>query len=63
MSSLKAIINKIISTAESNQLREHQEEISILRNIVYRLNAELNDYQIKYPSPSLQKSIKVMEWF
>ncbi len=50
---------KMNRTADSSQLKEHQEEISILRNIVFRLNAELSDYQIRYPSPSLHKSIKV----
>jgi hypothetical protein len=38
---------------------EQKEEISILRNIIHRLNIELSAYQAKFPSPMLQSSLKV----
>lgn len=41
--------------------KEYKDEITALRGIVHRLNAELSIYQCKYPqeSQSLQTSIKV----
>lgn len=43
------------------QIKDYKEEISALRIIVHKLNAELSLFQSKYPeaSPSLQASIKV----
>jgi len=42
-------------------LRTYKEEISILRNITYRLNIELSAYQARYPSGLLQASLKKKE--
>lgn len=60
------IKNLIESQKESvlyNQVNQLHLDINLLRNLVYRLNVELSNYQAKNPSPSLRSSIKVAFYF
>ena len=52
--------NTLDNKFESN-MKELKDEISILRNLIYRLNVELSYHQAKNPSQNLQTSIKVIE--
>ncbi|CAF0754557.1 unnamed protein product [Brachionus calyciflorus] len=58
---IKILIESRSESAWNTQVNELNREVSLLRNLVYRLNVELSSYQAKYPSPSLKTSLKKID--
>ena len=50
----------ILDDLNNIQLNELKNEVQALRSIIFRLNIELSSFQAKFPSPSLQNSLKVL---
>ncbi|RNA17008.1 centrosomal of 89 kDa isoform X2 [Brachionus plicatilis] len=58
---IKNLVESQRESALFSQVNQLHLEINLLRNLVYRLNVELSDYQAKNPSAALKSSIKKID--
>ena len=58
---IKSLTQNQSDSALKNEVNELNSEVSLIRNLVYRLNVELSNYQANFPSSSLQSSIRKID--